>query len=686
MNIVIANLILQLGLILLIVRLCGRLAGKLNIPSVLGDVLAGIIIGPYALGSVPLPGFRGGIFPLENFVVSSQLYVFASIALIILLFIFGLQTDISLFLKFSIAGGIIGFGGLIISFFFGCLVGVFFFNLSFYSPQCMFLGIMCIATSVSITSRLLSSHKKMETSEGVSILTAAVFDDIMGVIALIIILALTALMIGGDARPGLAAILAIVLKTFGIWLGFTTLGIVYSRRIAGFLKKFRNSYDFSIFALGAAMLLAGFFERQGLTMVIGAYITGLSLSKTDIAMVIEERLFGLYKFFIPVFFVVMGMMVNIREIFSPQFFILCVVYTLAAILAKIIGCGGSAFLLGFNVRGSLRIGFGMIPRSEVALILAAVGLTSGILDQTLFGMAVFMSLLTSLLANPFINIAFKIKGSGTKRPVKGDDSASASWKFLSREMALLAGSTLLQNLKNQGFYVQKLSIDDRISQARKDDIALTLTVAEDCIIIGTGKTDMPFAKKLVHDLIVELHESIKKLREYSDPENEKKDFLKNENSDNAKLLSIITPDYISMDLKGGKKEEIIAELVDILEKKGRLTDRNLALKDVLDRENTMSTGMSGGIALPHAKSDGVNELCVAVGIKKEGMDFESSDGKKSKLFILVLSPRKTSGPHIQFIATITGVLRDDVLRQDIINAQSPDEVVKLLQNSRNEQH
>jgi mannitol/fructose-specific phosphotransferase system IIA component (Ntr-type) len=256
---------------------------------------------------------------------------------------------------------------------------------------------------------------------------------------------------------------------------------------------------------------------------------------------------------------------------------------------------------------------------------------------------------------------------------------SAVWEFYSDEIADLVIDNLLKDLKSEGFYVQMMNIDEGLSQARKDDISLSITEAESTVTIVTAKSDMPFVKTAIYEVIVGLHDTIQKLKESSDPQTLKKDLLNMDGRTSGDLLSLIVPECTSIDLKGETKEEIITELVDVLAYRGKLLDRNLALKDVLERENTMSTGMQNGIALPHAKSDGAGDLAVAVGIKKEGVDFESIDGERSRLFILVVSPRKVSGPHVQFLAAIGTVLKDDATREEVINAGSPEVVAKLLQ-------
>ena len=678
---IMAVLALQLGIIFFTVRLFGKFAKKVGIPQVLGELIAGVIIGPYALGGIGLPGFAHGLFPLGagSLAVSNELYAFASIASIILLFSSGLETDIALFLRYSVAGGLIGLGGVLVSFLAGAYAGVLLLGCPITAPESLFLGILSTATSVGITARILSDQKKMDSPEGVTILAAAVFDDVLGIIALAVVLGIVAL-ISGDSGEGLRApaILGIAGKAFGIWLGFTALGLVFSKKIAGFLKVFKSSFDFSILALGIALILAGVFEKQGLAMIIGAYIAGLSLSKTDIAAVVQERIHGIYEFFVPVFFAVMGMMVNIREIFSPPVLLFGAVYTAFAILSKVVGCAGAALLLGFNGKGALRIGTGMVPRGEVALIIAGIGLASGILTDQIFAVIILMTLVTTLAAPPLLSIALKIPGSGTRKPVKDDDSASMQWDFSSPEITGLVTNSLLKDLRSEGFYVQTMSIDEGLSQARKDDIVLSISEGESAITIESARSDMPFAKTAVYEVIVGLHDSIRKLKESSDPEAMKKELLDSEGRTSPNLLSSICPECCIVDLKGKTKEEIITVLVDLLAWRGKLLNRDMALNDVLEREKIMSTGMEHGIAIPHGKTDGVNDLAVAVGICKEGIDFESIDGEKSRIFILVVSPKKSSGPHVQFLAAIGTVLKDEQTREKLIDADSPEEVALLI--------
>jgi Kef-type K+ transport system membrane component KefB/mannitol/fructose-specific phosphotransferase system IIA component (Ntr-type) len=680
------DLVFQIGIILFAVRIGGRLARRLGIPSVLGELLIGVLIGPYALGGIKLPGFPHGVFPLgeiNSIAVSTELYAFATVASIILLFLSGLETDLGLFLKYSVAGGVIGLGGALLSFAIGDLCGVMILKTSFFDARCLFLGILSTATSVGITARILNDQKRMDSPEGVTILAAAIFDDVLGIILLAVVLGIVALL-GGSAVGGFSVftILGIAGKAFGIWLGFTIIGLVFSRQLAFFLKIFKNSFDFSILAFGIALILAGFFEKQGLAMIIGAYIAGLSLSKTDIAAVIQGRLQGLYEFFVPLFFAVMGMMVNVREIISAPVLIFGSIYTLSAILAKVIGCGGPALLLGFNVKGALRIGVGMVPRGEVALIIAGIGLAMGVLDQQLFSIVILLTLISTILAPSLLNAALKIKGKGTRKIISEEEDTQVKWDFDSYDVAKLMADRLIIDIRAEGFFVQVMNFDDSLTLARKDDISLSISCEGSAVVIKTSRSDLSFVKNVVYEDIIALSEAMQKLKDSMNTTAMKKELFDRRGRASNSLLSLIEPDCIILDLKGGNKEEIIIELIDMLNVKGKLLDRELVLADVFEREKIMSTSMGYGIVIPHAKTDGVKDMVAAVGIKKEGINLEPTDNQPSRLFILEVSPRR-DGPHLQFLSALGAVLRDETIRQGLINASSVEEAADLLHNKRN---
>ena len=144
------------------------------------------------------------------------------------------------------------------------------------------------------------------------------------------------------------------------------------------------------------------------------------------------------------------------------------------------------------------------------------------------------------------------------------------------------------------------------------------------------------------------------------------------------LKKPLTVETIRLDLKGATKEAILAEMVDLLVASGHIRDRDAVLKAVLEREKRMSTGMQNGIAIPHGKTDSVDCLVAALGIKRSGVDFGALDGQPSNIFVMTVSPDSRTGPHIQFLAEISRPLNDASVRAKLLAATSPDEVLHLL--------
>ncbi len=144
------------------------------------------------------------------------------------------------------------------------------------------------------------------------------------------------------------------------------------------------------------------------------------------------------------------------------------------------------------------------------------------------------------------------------------------------------------------------------------------------------------------------------------------------------LKKVLSKDTVLPTLRAETKTDAIEELVDFLVKTHRISDRKTALQAVLDREAKMSTGMQNGIAIPHGKTDAVNELLVAIAIKKGGIDFDAMDGQPCTIFIMTLSPENRTGPHIQFLAEISKLLGSANLREKLVAAESADDILSLL--------
>jgi len=499
-------LVLQLAVIIIAARAGGFLFQRfLRLPGVLGELMAGMIIGPYALGArIPLPGI-GPLFAAQNggLPVSSELYAIATVASIVLLFLSGLETDLRAFLRYSFVGSLVGLGGLLFSFVLGALCGVWFgLAPSFMHPSALFLGTISTATSVGITARILTERHKMSSPEGVTILAGAVLDDVLGIVVLAIVVGMTKSTGSGEAMAW-KEIGAIAAKALSFWLVCTALGLLLARRLTGTLKRLGSPEVIVSVSFGLAMLLAGLSEMAGLAMIIGAYIMGLSLSRTDVVQELQTRLQGVYDMLVPVFFCVMGMLVDFSAMRNTLLFGL--VYSVIAIAAKVIGCGLPAWLTRFNFRGSLRIGLGMLPRGEVALIVAGIGLSSGAIGQDIFGVSILMTLLTTMIAPPLLVRSFE-GGSGLKDSVLAAEEKEETFalEFPSPDIAEFLMQRLRRAFLREEFFVNRLHMDIEAWQVRKDDLSFTLTRREGQITISVPSDQQHIARLMIFEELLSL--------------------------------------------------------------------------------------------------------------------------------------------------------------------------------------
>lgn len=500
------HLVLQLAVILIAAQLGGLLFRRiLRLPGVLGELLAGMLIGPFALGRLTVPGF-GPLFPPADspVPVSAPLYGFATFASVLLLFLSGLETDLGLLLRYSVVGTAVGIGGVVFSFVLGAGCALWFgVAQQATDPVALFLGAISTATSVGITARILSEKKKTDSPEGTTILAGAVFDDVLGVIVLAIVVGLSRL--GGGLAPW-GDIGRIAFRTLGFWMVLTAIGLVSARLISRLLKALHSMQSVVSIAFGLALLLAGLVEMAGLAMIMGAYVTGLSLSRTDLAHAIQEHLHDTYEILVPIFFCVMGMLVDFSALHGVLVFGL--VYTVLAVLAKLLGCGLPAWLLTFNARGAARIGVGMVPRGEVALIIAGLGLSAHVIGPEVFGAAILMTMLTTLTAPPLLAWSFA-GGSGLKpraQALADETIRTLPLELPAPELAEFVLSRLARSFRAEGFIVYRLGRDAPAYQIRKEDMVFTLSAEANRVVLSAPARHEHVARFIILEEILELQD------------------------------------------------------------------------------------------------------------------------------------------------------------------------------------
>jgi Kef-type K+ transport system membrane component KefB/mannitol/fructose-specific phosphotransferase system IIA component (Ntr-type) len=642
-------LVIQLGLIILLAKFGSYLAEKCKIPGVLGELIVGVIISPYLLGSFSLPAFPGGLFASgnPNFPVLPELYGIAIIASVLLLFLSGLETDISLFFKYSVSAIVIGIGGIFFSFIIGAYTGSLFLNVSMLDTRCLFLGIMSTATSVGITARILSENRKMETPEGVTIIAAAVIDDVLGVVLFAVVLGISLAMKtdnGGSLNWLNIAYLAF--KEIAIWLSVTLLGLYFSTKISNFLKRF-NKIVYSILALGIALILGGLFEKAGLAMIIGAYVAGFSLSKTELSVSIQEVLLPVKNFLVPVFFTVMGMLVNVKALFSFDTMIFGLIFTLGAILSKLVGCGLCAGLTGFNYYGSKRIGLGMIPRGEVALIVAGTGLSYGLLSDDrfdLFSIGIMMTLITTLITPPFLSKSLKDNKKGVRKDSTEIEKKNWTIHLNDTDLLDLLRHKLLMVFKSYGFFISRVEPEELAYQLRKDSLIITLIEERETLNVIYEENSELLIRRIIQETLNNLDDSFKKVKRLTSAISENNGVLMKE-----KITDYLNEENIIL-LEHEEKENVIWEMLTHLAKINNLADYKDIYYNLIEIERKHSSGLNYGLAAPHYRMNDIEKPLLVLGISKSGVEFNAIDKKLSHVILLMLSPKKGVETHISLIS------------------------------------
>ena len=728
-------LVLQIGIIIFAAKVGGALASMMKLPSILGELAAGIVIGPWALGGIGFcPDMFNGMFKDGLFhgaalremaahghtfdATSPALYGIATLASIILLFLSGLETNLKMFLKYSFVGSMVGVGGVLVSFAFGDLCAVWllpqFFE-TFADLKSMplaqaitqatplYMGIMSTATSVGITARILSEKKKMDSEEGTTIMAGAVIDDVLGLIVLAIGNGIIAANVGAKAAAeGAAAggmdwgnIGLVALKAFGVWLGATAIGVLAARYIAKFLKRcFKSPVVIATMAFGLALVLAGFFEMMGLAMIIGAYVMGLALSRTDLKHPITEMLTPVYTFLVPVFFCAMGMMVDMSALCSKPVLIFGGIYTALAVLAKVLGCMIPSMCCGFNFLGGLRIGAGMVPRGEVALIIAGIGLSAGYLTQEIFGIGILMTLVTTVVAPPALVGLFAPKAKGVRHPKPSKDgSREVMFALANDDMAELVMAKILMEFRNEGFFVTCLSQEDQIWEIALDDIELsirrhghkirfTCTPAEEAIVMTAW---MEVASQM-NDLARAIAKPIRK--EDIEQMITNTEAAKRGHEGVGRYLQgfVMLPGF-----KAASKQEAVEKMVAEIAKASphHVTDAAAAVAAVLRREESMPTGLDHGIAVPHGRDASVRGIAGAVAIVDNSgtaggciPDYETIDKSQVQIIVLTLANDQAQTPYLQLMSFISRALRADNGAERLAACKSPDEMRRFFRHAK----
>jgi Kef-type K+ transport system membrane component KefB len=380
------HFLLEIALILICTKAFALFTKKLQIPQVVGALVAGVVLGPAVLGIIRQ---------------TEVLQYMAEIGVILLMFNAGMETDFTQLkesLKSTLVIALMGIllplgGGFAIAYAFG--EGAL---------NSIFIGVILTATSVSITVETLQEMGKIKTKVGTAILGAAIIDDVLGIIILAAIM-----QIGSSGNLGLTDIAFVLVKIFGFFIIALVIGYLVYRIFAYLDSKIGPKKRVSIIAVAFCFFLAYFAELFGVANIIGAYIAGIILCNTKSAKYVEQKTDILsYLLFSPIFFVSIGLMTTFDGL-SSRVLLFSGLLLFVAVFTKIVGCGFGARLCRFNIKESVQIGTGMVSRGEVALIVAAKGVSANLMNTDLFSSVILVVIITTLITPILLKIAFKQK-------------------------------------------------------------------------------------------------------------------------------------------------------------------------------------------------------------------------------------------------------------------------------------
>ncbi|MDF2421475.1 MAG: cation:proton antiporter [Nitrosopumilus sp.] len=421
------EIIIGVGILLFSAKLMAELFLRLHLPIVLGELLAGMIVGPFALGS---------FFVLDGksvVTIGSEIRVLGEIGAIVILFIAGLEMTPREFLRGGKASFIVGTFGVVLPFFAGLVVFQMF---GFDALQSMLIATALTATSIAISVQVLSEFGKLKTPEARLIIGAAVVDDILAIAVLSVVSSL-ATGDGGIEQLEITDVVFTILKVLGFFAIMLIVAVIVMPKIVTpRLWKAKGSIEGIVTAsfFGAAALAGSI----GLSPIVGAFAVGMALATSKVFEKIEHYASRIGLIFAPLFFAIIGAQVDFRAI-NLEILALSGVIIVIAVVTKYFGCGLPAWMLLKNKRQGMRVGIGMISRGEVGLIVAGVGISSGLLTSNVYSTIVIMVVVTTIITPIWLKIEYRKEQKGEadnlaqKNNSDNDNSADVHSKMNKKE-------------------------------------------------------------------------------------------------------------------------------------------------------------------------------------------------------------------------------------------------------------
>ncbi|KAF0110488.1 MAG: putative sodium/hydrogen antiporter [Chloroflexi bacterium] len=403
------QLIALVAIILVAAKFAGYLSTRFGQPSVFGELLMGVLLGPSLLNLTHMTFVTDTHLP-EIIAEMGELGV------LLLMFLAGLELHFKDLTKNTRVAALAGIFGVVLPVGLGILFGEL-TGLDF--NHSVFLGLTLGATSVSISAQVLIELKVIRSRVGLGLLGAAIFDDVL---VILLLSSFVAFLSGGSSTVGILLIFGKMLLFFGLSVA---IGLWVLPKLVRFIHKLSISQGVTTLAIvvllvyGLAAELVG-----GMAAITGAFISGLMFARTPEKSLIETNLHSIsYAFFVPIFFISIGLSVDLHSIDLNALWTILAI-SIIAVAGKVIGSGSGALLSKFSFRESMQIGIGMISRGEVGLIIAKIGLDSSFLSKELFSSIIAMILITTVITPPLLRAAFSEKPKKPDQPPVSDSILS----------------------------------------------------------------------------------------------------------------------------------------------------------------------------------------------------------------------------------------------------------------------
>jgi len=374
-------MLLDLLLIFAGAKIMGEIFERLKQPPVIGEILAGILLGPYVFGL---------IHP-SDMDTSSVYRVLAEIGVIILLFTVGLRVRIDEMMKVGLTSLVVATLGVILPFFFGYLYTL---TVEQSTIEAMFIGAAMVATSVGITARVFADLGILDSRVAKVMLGAAVIDDILGLLVLAVVTGV------GKGAISYLKIALITLEAVGFVLFIVIIGKKLVFRVAPRLNFIKSRNAPFILAILFCLGLSAVASYIDLAAIVGAFMAGMVLAELNLEFNFSLKFESLYQFLVPFFFVLMGLQVDLSVFTKFNLIGAALILTAFAIVGKLVGCGIGALSLGW--KEAAVVGVGMVPRGEVGMIVASLGLGMGAISSDLYSIVIFMVVATTILTPPIL--------------------------------------------------------------------------------------------------------------------------------------------------------------------------------------------------------------------------------------------------------------------------------------------